>query len=334
MVFESARRGSTITRRLLAFSRHGDLRSEAINPATLLTSMRELLGHTLGTGIDVRVEARPDLPALLADLGQLETVLVNLGTNARDAMGSTGTLTLSASAEAILDAGPKHPAGLKPGSYVRLAISDSGIGMPPEVLARVTEPFFTTKRPGEGTGLGLAMARGFAEQSGGGLLVESTPGRGTTVTLWFTVSRLAASAAADPAASADSRPGARLLVVDDDAMVRMILTEELEAAGYAVLTAADGPAALALLDAGERVDLVVADLSMPGMDGVALVRNAQHRRPNLPAILLTGFANAAAEIAVGGAVTGTFTLLRKPVEAALLAERIRMMLEGVSAGEC
>ena len=334
MVFESARRGSAITRRLLAFSRHGDLRSEAINPVALLTSMRELLEHTLGTGIDVRVEALPDLPALLADRGQLETVLVNLGTNARDAMGSTGTLTLSASAETILDAGPKHPAGLKPGSYVRLAITDSGTGMPPEVLARVTEPFFTTKQPGEGTGLGLAMARGFAEQSGGGLLVESALGRGTTVTLWFTVADRAASMAPDPAANAESRPGARLLVVDDDAMVRMILTEELEAAGYAVLTAADGPAALALLDAGERVDLVVADLSMPGMDGVAFVRHAQHRRPNLPAILLTGFANAAAELAVGGAVSGTFTLLRKPVEAALLAERIRVMLEGVSAGEC
>ena len=334
MVFESARRGSTITRRLLAFSRRGDLRSEAISPVALLTSMGELLEHTLGTGIDVRVEAGSELPALLADRGQLETVLVNLGTNARDAMGSTGTLTLSASAETVLDGGPKHPAGLKPGSYVRLAISDNGMGMPPEVLARVTEPFFTTKQPGEGTGLGLAMARGFAEQSGGGLLVESTLGRGTTVTLWFTVSGQAASVASGPGAPADSQPGARLLVVDDDVMVRLTLTEELEAAGYAVLTAADGPAALALLDLGERVDLIVADLSMPGMDGVALVRDAQRRRPKLPAILLTGFANAAAEIAIGGALSGTFTLLRKPVEAALLAERIGMMLEGVTAGEC
>jgi CheY-like chemotaxis protein len=218
-------------------------------------------------------------------------------------------------------------------SYVRLSVSGTGTGMTPEVLARVTEPFFTTKGQGKGTGLGLAMARGFTEQSGGGLHRESAPGRGTTVKLWFPLAK-GSPAMVGPlvehAGGKRDEKRARLLVVDDDAMVREILTEQLEAAGYIVVAAANGAAALELLDAGEQVDLIVSDLSMPGMDGVALVRAIQRRRPHVPAILLTGFASNAAEVAVGGAISGAFILLRKPIEEKVLAERVAVLLDGVA----
>jgi len=336
MVTEAANRGAAITRRLLAFSRRGDLRTEAVDPAALLTDLREVLTHTLGAGIGVRVTVPPGLPPLLADKSQLETVLINLATNARDAMAGNGTLSLAGAVEPLpRDNAPGYPDTLKPGTYLRLSVTDTGTGMTPDVLARVTEPFFTTKAQGTGTGLGLAMAKGFAEQSGGGLHIESAPGRGTTVMLWFPLATgIPVAARAPDRDDAMNETGhARLLVVDDEPLVREILTEELAAAGYAVLAAPDSPTALALLDAGEAVDLLVSDLSMPGMDGVSLIREAQRRQPRLPAILLTGFATNAAEIAVGDAVSGTFTLLRKPIEGRILAERVAVLLAGEIAGK-
>jgi CheY-like chemotaxis protein len=178
------------------------------------------------------------------------------------------------------------------------------------------------------------MARGFAEQSGGALQIETVEGRGTTVSLWFPL------AAGEPVApdrrlerelAPERQPRSRLLVVDDEPLVREIVSQQLEAEGYAVMTAANGREALAILDAGEEVDLIISDFSMPVMDGVALVGEVQRRRPKLPAILLTGFATNAAEIAVSGAVSGTFSLLRKPITGTQLAERVAMMLEGAAA---
>ncbi len=191
----AAERGAAITRRLLLFARRADLSAEPIDVAGLLTELSEVLAHTLGSAVAVVVEDACDVPPLLADKSQLETVLVNLATNARDAMPDGGRLTLSAGVEQV---GPdaSHPASLSPGRYVRLAVRDTGTGMDPATLARVTEPFFTTKPAGKGTGLGLAMARGFAEQSGGALAIDSAPGRGTTVALWLPQ---AEPEAADPA---------------------------------------------------------------------------------------------------------------------------------------
>ena len=195
MILGAAERGTTITRRLLAFSRRGELRAEPVDTGTLLGSLREILAHTIGPAVEVRVEVAADLPPLLADRGQLETVLVNLATNARDAMDGAGTLLLAAEAETLReDDGVGRPVGLKPGSYVRLSVSDTGAGMDAATLARASEPFFTTKPAGQGTGLGLAMARGFAEQSGGGLQIESAPGHGTTVRLWLPVAKEARAA--------------------------------------------------------------------------------------------------------------------------------------------
>jgi PAS domain S-box-containing protein len=336
MILDAADRGAAVTQRLLAFSRRGDLRAEPVDPAALHASMRDILAHTLGDGVKVSVVLTPDLPPLVADKGQLETVLINLATNGRDAMSGIGALTLAAATEIVRpDQASKHGGGLKVGRYVRLSVSDTGAGMDATTLARASEPFFTTKPIGQGTGLGLAMARGFAEQSGGGIHIASAPGRGTTVTLWFPIAEgglpdgpITVESAAMVAVR---QKGARLLLVDDDAIVREVTAELMEASGFVVLLAESAAVALAVLDRNEGVDVLVTDLSMPDMDGVSLIREAQRRRAGLPAILLTGFATNATELAVGGAISGTFSLLRKPIQGQHLAERVAVLLEAASA---
>jgi PAS domain S-box-containing protein len=325
---EAAERGAAITRRLLAFARRGDLRAERIDPRGLLDGLRDVLTQTLGSPITVRVEGdRSGLAAVMADRGQLETVLVNLATNARDAMPDGGTLTLAVAVEEEVVAARVHPAGLKPGQYVRLAVKDTGTGMDRTTLERALEPFFTTKPQDKGTGLGLSMAKGFAEQSGGALAIESAPGRGTTVTLWLPVADVRKEAAqVQPGLAPVAGLARRVLVVEDEEMVREILVASLEDAGFAVLAAGNGTEALALLEAGEPVDALVSDLSMPGMGGLALIHEAHVRRPGLPAVLLTGYAGEAAHLAVSGAPPSAFSLLRKPVSVVQLVDRIEMVL--------
>jgi CheY-like chemotaxis protein len=202
-------------------------------------------------------------------------------------------------------------------------------------LARACEPFFTTKPPGQGTGLGLAMARGFAHQSGGGLAIESAPGRGTTVTLWFpeAVGVLVASGpAALPRRTALSVPAsARLLVVDDDAMVREVVVGQMEERGYRVAQAGDGLEALAQLDGGAAVDLLISDFAMPGMNGLTLIQEARRRRPDLPVLLLTGYADAGVRLALEDAEAGSTALLRKPASGTALAERAAALLAHAAA---
>jgi signal transduction histidine kinase len=183
---EAAGRGANITQRLLTFARRDDLRSEAIDPVTLFASVGDILTHTLGSGVEVKMEISAPLPRMRADRRQLETVMINLAINGRDAMDGRGTLTLSAAREAVTEEGASfHLRRLKPGLYVRISVSDTGRGMSPEVLARACEPFFTTKPEGQGTGLGLATAQGFATQSGGALKIETAHGAGVTVHLWL-----------------------------------------------------------------------------------------------------------------------------------------------------
>ena len=203
-------------------------------------------------------------PSVAADKGQLETVLVNLATNARDAMPSGGILTIEATAEAV-SAGATHPAGLAPGAYLRIAVSDTGTGMDPATLARAREPFFTTKKPGAGTGLGLPMAFGFAEQSGGAMTLESEPGSGTRVALWLPQAAAEPPVRAPAAAARPNDMAATILVVDDEDLIREVIARQLDDAGYTTLVASNGHEAVALLDEGELIDAVVSDLAMPGM---------------------------------------------------------------------
>ena len=334
MILTAAERGANITRRLLAFTRQSELRAERLQPGAVLAGMREILGHTLGDGIEVRVDAPIGLPSLLADKAQFETVLVNLATNARDAMGGIGTLTLHATGVVIGSEQMLDPTlRLAPGTYVAVSVGDDGAGMDAATLARASEPFFTTKPPGQGTGLGLAMARGFAEQSGGALQIWSESGAGTTVTVWLPVAETAAEAAqaAHPVEREDGlgRDGwrASILLVDDDAAVRDVLAESLEADGLTVCTAASGEEAFRVLESDKPVDVLVSDFSMPGMNGLMVIREAQRRRQGLPAILLTGYADGLAEMAARDADGGTFTLLHKPISARALSSQVSKLFD-------
>jgi CheY-like chemotaxis protein len=299
------------------------LSAEPLDVAELLRELVEILTHTIGSAIHVTLRVQPALPPLLADRGQLEAVLVNLAANARDAMPNGGALILSADHET---AAASHPAGLAPGRYIRLAVTDEGEGMDAATLAHAREPFFTTKRSA-GTGLGLAMAQGFAEQSGGALAIESQPGQGTTVTLWLpeAVSDGAAPPRAAVFPNGETFERAKILLVDDEAMIREVLAQQLTDAGFEVVVASGGAEALALGES-ETIDAVVTDLSMPGIDGLEIIRGLQARSPGLPAVLLTGYAGDETALALSGAMSGTFSLLRKPVTEAQLLDRLHAML--------
>jgi signal transduction histidine kinase/ActR/RegA family two-component response regulator len=323
---EAIDRGASITGRLLTFGRRGGLRAEALDVATLLRGVHEMLSHTLGAGIDVAVTLPEHLPPAFADKGQLETALINLATNARDAMPQGGRLTFSASAETI----DRSFKGLTGGPYVRLEIADTGTGMDAATLARAREPFFTTKQSGAGTGLGLPMAIGFVEQSDGAISIDSQLGAGTVVTIWLPQGSVEPARASAPRTAAAGMR-AQVLLVDDEQMVREVLARYLTDAGYTVRTAASGAEVLVLLDAGEATDILLTDLSMAGMNGLAVIRAVQERFPGVPAILLTGYADASAEQALTNSVSGTVSLLRKPISDVQLLDRVSAMLAARAA---
>ncbi|WP_052388645.1 ATP-binding protein [Belnapia moabensis] len=333
MVEEAARRGEAVTRRLLAFSRREELRAVPLDLGRLLADLRDVLAATLGGRIRVEAAVAPELPPVLADRSQFETVLLNLATNARDAMPDGGTLTLRAEASQVGTEGAA--AGLAPGDYVHLVVEDTGEGMDEATLAHATEPFFTTKPLGQGTGLGLAMANSFAQGSRGALAIDSEKGRGTRVSLWLPVTHadvvverveMASRGKGPSPAQSGHRP--RVLLVDDEPMVRRMLAAELADGGYEVVEAADGALALGHLSRDESFQLLVTDLAMPGLDGVGLIREAQERHPGLPAILVTGYAGDAANLAVGAVVGGPFALMRKPVSGARLLDQVAALLSG------
>lgn len=321
LVTEATDRGASITRRLLAFGRRSELKSEPVGVADLLRGLHEMLSHTLGTGVTVEVKLDDDLPPVNADRRQLETALVNLSTNARDAMSNVGRLTMSASVEKAATV-----ANLAPGRYVRLTVGDNGSGMDPETLARAREPFFTTKQHGAGTGLGLPMVQRFAEDSGGGMDIQSRPGEGTSVSIWLPVADVPIKAPAPPAAETRRAPSSgRVLLVDDESMIRDTINELLREAGYRVSVASGGPPALALLDGGTEIDLVVTDLSMPEMNGLEVIRAVRARFQHIPVILLTGFATDETVLSLAQ-IGGVVALLRKPVRDVELLDRIAAML--------
>ncbi len=328
-ILEAAERGGAISRRLLVFARQDVLSADPIDPGEFLGGAPDLLRHALDPGIVLRIEVPPGLRPLLADRTQLESILVNLASNASGAMPGGGVLTVSADAETLAAAREAPP--LAPGDYIRLRIADTGCGMDAATLVRAAEPFFTTKPKGKGTGLGLSMAKGFAEQSGGGFAIASTLGRGTTVTLWLPQASIAAQPRpiwpdAPLRLAPASRP-CRILFVDDDVNVREAIAWSLEDAGFAVLGAAGGEAALAELDSGTAVDALVSDFLMPGMNGVELIRAARLRRPGLPAMLLTGHVGDIGKMTGLATEGGRYVLLQKPIRPTELTRRLAALLE-------
>ncbi|MBS0639219.1 MAG: PAS domain S-box protein [Acetobacteraceae bacterium] len=315
MIANAAARGASVTERLLAFARRSNLQAEALDVTRLLNDLVRLLSQTLGGAISLRVVIDGSLPPLMADKGQLETVLINLATNARDAIPNSGVITLSAAP--VIVGAHDDAIGLPPGHYVRIGVVDTGSGMDPQTLARATEPFFTTKPQGKGTGLGLSMAKGFAEQSGGILEIASSVGQGTVVSLFLPTAEVTTENTVRP----DDPSQPRILLVDDDMLVRNVLEEQLLDAGYRVTVAASGNEAMTTF-AAEGADLLVTDLSMPGMDGMTLIGKVQEQAPGMPAILITGYAME--HIRLGD--RGLFRLLRKPVTAARLYEEVATSL--------
>ncbi len=307
---DGARRGAALTQRMLAFARRQDLNPTVVHLPALVQGMAEMLKRTLGSSVQVQTAFTPDLPPVRVDANQLELALLNLAVNARDAMPTGGQLQLSAQLEAVAEAG-----AVAPGRYVRLAVADTGSGMDAATLARATEPFFTTKGAGKGTGLGLAMVHGLAGQSGGGFTLQSQPGQGTTATLWLPVAEQDVAVAASPRAVAPPSTGAalRVLAVDDDPLVLTNTVALLEDLGHTVLPAASAEEALRLLRSDATIALLVSDHVMPQMTGAQLIATVQQERAQLAVVLATGYA----ELPAG--LPPQVVRLAKPFDQAALA---------------
>ena len=325
----AALRGAELNRRLLAFSRRQPLRPRQLDVNALVRDAAGLLARALGEAVEVRLSLAPDLAPVVADPAQLEASLTNLAVNARDAMPRGGQLTI-ATRNAALDAGcAAAQAEMPPGDYVLLEVTDTGAGMPAEVLARAFEPFFTTKEAGKGTGLGLSMVYGFAKQSGGHVRIYSEVGHGTTVRLYLPRAVAKASEAETAAAEAPPPPRGRerVLVVEDQEALRRVLLRQLAELGYEALEAEDARAALALLDRGAPVDLLLTDVVMPGgMNGRELACEAQRRRPGLKTLFTSGFPDVGCGRSGDIPLPEGALLLGKPYRKEELARTLRDVL--------
>ena len=321
---QGVERAAGLTRRLLAFARRQRLQPRALDPDALVAGMADLIRRTMGPAVGVELLLRHGIARVLCDPGELESALLNLCINARDAMPEGGRLTLSTD-DVVLTA--KDTLGherANPGNYVAITVADTGHGMPRDVMNHAFEPFFTTKPQGQGTGLGLSQVFGFVRQSDGIVQLESSEGRGTTVRLclpWHDRADFADQRQAEARSPDRSGVGRIVLLVDDERGVRAPAAERLRELGYAVLEAADGPAALNLLNDGVRPDLLVTDVGLPnGMNGRQLAEAVRERLPGVPVPFITGY--AATALPEGHKVIG------KPFELDTLAHRIEAMLGG------
>jgi PAS domain S-box-containing protein len=319
-------RGAALTQRLLAFSRRQALDPRPTDANSLIDGMHELIARTVGPAISLHVAPAAGLWTTLCDPSQLDNALLNLAINARDAMPQGGCLSF-ATANATLDAATAERYELPPGPYVCVSVTDTGTGMAPDVVARAFDPFFTTKQIGEGTGLGLSMIYGFARQSGGQVRIDSAPGRGTTVRIYLPrhTQPLAAIGpdrpAPTPAPSQATVHPTTVLLIDDEATLRMLMTTLLIDEGFEVRAAADGPAGLRLLREGGPVDLLVTDMGLPGgMNGRQVATAAQAVQPGLPVLFITGYDERAALDGYPSA-----HILTKPFPLGVLVDHLRAM---------
>jgi len=292
---QAADRAKTLLQRLLGFARRQALQTQAVDIRGLLSGMRDLISSSVGPTVDVHLRCDLELPSALIDPNQLELAILNLSVNARDAMPNGGPLTILAEQIAI---GPRSTPKMKPGLYVRVSVIDAGFGMEPETLARAVEPFYSTKEFGRGTGLGLSMVHGLAAQLGGGFELSSAPGEGTRVDLYLPVAEDAAPAERQAAIETVGAIGRKLsvLLIDDEELVRMATAEMIRDLGHSVVEASGGAEAMARLEHGLSVDLVVTDYKMPGIDGGELSRRIRRTHPEIPVLLITGYAGPTDDI--------------------------------------
>jgi PAS domain S-box-containing protein len=324
----SANRAAALTHRLLAFSRRQKLDPKPTDVAMLVASLEDLIQRTVGPGIVVETAMAADLWTTLCDPNQLENALLNLAINGRDAMPEGGCLTIKTKNMPLGDARAARQRGLNPGDYVMVSVTDTGIGMAPEILDRVFEPFFTTKPQGRGTGLGLSMVYGFAQQSGGHARITSKLGQGTTVRIYLPryLGALPDQAGSpEPDGMQEVQSGKTVLVVDDEEGIRMLATEALEELGYEAMEAGNGAEALRILQSGKPLDLLVTDVGMPGgMNGRQLAEAARAQRPDLKILFITGYAENA--VFGNAPLDPGMQIIIKPFTMDILAARIRTMI--------
>jgi signal transduction histidine kinase len=294
---QAANRGTSLTQRLLAFARRQTLRVEPTDLSGLVSGMLGLIERSVGSGCELELKLRPGLPRAMVDANQLELALLNLLVNARDAMPAGGTVTIELAQRGVAGEGD-----LAAGEYLCLSVSDTGHGMDAATLQRAVDPFFSTKEPGKGTGLGLSMIDGLAKQLHGRLSLASEPGRGTRAELWLPASLAAVIEPPDdakptsPVAMPDAAvPRLAVLFVEDDALIAMATIAMLKKLGHRVTEARSGQQALAAIEKGTHFDLMITDYSMPKMTGMQLAEAVRDRRPSLPIVLATGYAELPAE---------------------------------------
>jgi CheY-like chemotaxis protein len=323
----SANRAAALTHRLLAFSRRQSLNRKPLNANELIHSLEDLLSRTKGDHIELQLQLTENLWRVNTDVSQLENALLNLVINARDAMPDGGELRIETANVYLDDSEITTLEPVNAGDYVMIAVSDNGTGMTPSVLAKAFDPFFTTKPIGQGTGLGLSMIYGFAQQSGGHVSLSSLPGRGTSVRLYLP--RLHSTEAEEvPLSVVSEAPaaiaGETVMLVEDDPAVRMLVLDLLNELGYRAHTAEDARGALPVLESGLRLDLLVTDVGLPGMNGRQLAEIARQHRPGLKVLFMTGYAEIAAERQ--SFLEDGMDMVTKPFSIDLLANKIRTMI--------
>lgn len=284
---QGAQRGAALTQRLLAFSRRQDLTPQAVDVPQLVAGMTDLLARTLGPSIEIVTRFPAGLPPVKVDANQLEMALLNLAVNARDAMPTSGMITISGRPEEVA---PRNEHSLSPGAYVCVAVSDTGMGMDPATLAHAIEPFFTTKGVGKGTGLGLSMIHGLAVQSGGTLTLKSQVGKGTTAEIWLPQGEMVTGVAAKDEQARPEYRACKVLLVEDDPLVMAGTAAMLDDLGHRVVEAPSAEAALRALREHAFIDLVVTDYAMPGMTGLELAERIRAEWPTMPILLASGHA--------------------------------------------
>jgi signal transduction histidine kinase len=320
----SAGRAAALTQRLLAFSRRQSLDPKPVDINALIYSMSDLIERAIDESIDFKFEPTRELPSGMVDPHQLESAILNLAINARDAMPNGGALTVETRVVDLDEAYAAARPGLSPGRYLMVAVSDTGVGMPPEIIDKVFEPFFTTKPLGQGTGLGLSMVYGFVRQSGGAVRIHSQVGVGTSVKLYLPTTDARPPAATELSPSAPRGAGERVLVIEDDPAVRMLVREVLQELRYQAVEFADPLAAVPILASDERIDLMISDVGLPGMSGRELAETARAYRPDLPILFITGYAENAA--IRSGFLGVNMSMVAKPFSVDELAGKVSHMI--------
>ncbi|PIB41988.1 histidine kinase [Pseudomonas sp. 2822-15] len=323
----SANRAAGLTHRLLAFSRRQSLDSKPVEINQLVSSMGELLQRSINESIALDMRLSDELWTAEADPNQLESALLNLVINARDAMPSGGSLTVETANRHLDNVFTAAYGTLLPGDYVELSVSDTGCGIPESLLGRVFDPFFTTKPIGQGTGLGLSMIYGFARQSHGHVTIHSEVGKGTTVSLFLPrfVGERIADAVVNPALLPFANAGETVLIVEDDAAVRLLVSAVLKELGYAFVEAGDANTAVPIIQSDQRIDLLISDVGLPGMNGRQLAEIGRQLRPELKVLFITGYAEHAA--VRGGFLDPGMQLITKPFTFDLLTAKVREMIK-------